>query len=185
MNLSIIIVNWNSGALLRCCLDVLPTACGSTLQYEVFVVDNSSEDGSVAEAHKSPQPFTLLALDRNVGFAGANNIALKRARGDILLLLNPDTEPRPGSLEALVEFFSAHHKAGVVGAKLLNPDVTIQRSVRRFPSVGVLAALFLRLPRVFPRLPFYRRYEMASFPYDCEASVDQVMGAPAAPQKPG
>lgn len=191
MNLSVIIVNWNSGGLLRRCLDALPSACvplssaGSAahpagsppLTFEVFVVDNASGDGSIAEAQRSAQPFELIALKRNIGFARANNRALKKARGEVLLLLNPDTEPRAGSLAELAEFFRLHPRAGIAGGKLLNPDGTVQPSVRRFPSTLVLALILTRLARVAPRLRPFRTYLMEDFSYTQDARVDQVMGA--------
>lgn len=178
MKLSIIIVNWQSGALLRRCLDALPAArAGSDITPEVFVVDNASTDDSVRRAQQSSQPFTLLPLPANVGFARANNCALARARGEVLLLLNPDTEPRPGSLVALVTAFQDHPRAGVVGGKLLNSDGSVQASVRQFPTALVLLLLLTRLARLFPNVPTLRRYHMADFGYDREVTVDQVMGA--------
>lgn len=183
MEFSIIIVNWNAGPLLRTCLDALPAACAGCT-YEVIVVDNASTDTSVARARESPQPFTLTALPQNVGFAHANNLALKRASGDVLLLLNPDTEPRPGSLAALVDVFAGHPRAGVVGLQLLNPDGTRQSSVRRFPTTLVLALLLTRLARLFPNLPAVRSYLMADVPSVSDAPVDQVMGACFAIRRP-
>ncbi|MDP3685377.1 MAG: glycosyltransferase family 2 protein [bacterium] len=186
MRLSIIIVNWNTGDLLRKCLNSLPTAGlkvfpeGATcipIQYEVFVVDNASTDDSMERGRQSFQPFREILLSGNMGFARANNIALRQATGEVLLLLNPDTEPNPGSLRTLVEFFTAHPRAGIVGGKLLNPDGSLQPSVRRFPTVGTLALLLTRLARMFPQLPALRSYEMADFSYNREAVVDQVMGA--------
>lgn len=186
MTLSVIIVNWNSGPLLRRCLDALAAATARAQaadytahrpEYAVCVVDNASTDDSIARARGSQQAFTLEALPENVGFARANNRALRTARSDLVLLLNPDTEPRPGSLAALVDFFAGHPRAGVVGLKLLNPDGTRQPSVRRFPTTLVLALLLTRLARLFPRLPAVRRYLMEGFTGQADTPVDQVMGA--------
>ncbi|TSC63739.1 MAG: putative glycosyltransferase [Parcubacteria group bacterium Gr01-1014_106] len=196
MKLSIIILNWNTGDLLRKCLDALPAACSSVskltthptslklrgirnsqLEYEVFVVDNASVDDSFIQARNSIQPFREIALPQNMGFAHANNVALREAKGEILLLLNPDTEPRPGSMRALVDFFSSHPRAGIVGGKLFYPDGRLQRSVRAFPSPAVLALLLTRLAHFFPKLSAYRQYDMADFSYTHDAPVDQVMGA--------
>jgi hypothetical protein len=118
-----------------------------------------------------------MALPQNVGFARANNQALKHARGDVLLLLNPDTEPLPSSLAALVDFCATHQKAGVVGGKLRNADGSVQPSVRQFPTTLVLCLLLTRLARLFPRLSSFQRYLMSGFSYEREATVDQVMGA--------
>lgn len=176
MDLSVIIVNWNSGPLLRQCLDALPGAAAG-ISYEVFVVDNASTDDSVALAQPSPQAFHLTVLPKNSGFARANNVALRGARGKIVLLLNPDTEPFCESLQSLIRFFDTHPRAGVVGGRLLYPDGTVQQSVRTFPTPLVLALLLTRLARAFPNLPAYRRHEMAGFPHDRAEKVDQVMGA--------
>lgn len=176
MKLSIIIVNWNAGPLLRKCLDAVPAACAG-LAYEVFVVDNASTDTSIAHAQQSGQPFSLIALPQNVGFARANNLALKSARGDVLLLLNPDTEPLPGSLATLVDFYATHQGAGVVGGKLLNADGSVQPSVRQFPTTLVLCLLLTRLARLFPNLSVLKKYFMKGYSYEQETSVDQVMGA--------
>lgn len=179
MKLSIIIVNWNTGDLLRKCLDALPAACSgnSQLSYEVFVVDNASKDDSFTRARESAQPFRDIVFPKNMGFAHANNAALREAKGEILLLLNPDTEPRPGSMRALVEFFSGHPRAGIVGGRLLYPNERLQHSVRAFPSPVVLALLLTRLAHFFPKLSAYRLYEMADFSYTHAVPVDQVMGA--------
>lgn len=177
MKLSIIIVNWNAGPFLRKCLDALPAATGGAFPYEVFVADNASTDDSLRDARGSAQPFREIPLLTNAGFAHANNVALQRAKGDILLLLNPDTEPRPGSLAALVEFFHTQPRTGIVGGRLWNSDGTAQRSVRRLPSPTVLALLLTRLAWLFPKLAPYREYEMADFPYDQPMRVEQVMGA--------
>jgi hypothetical protein len=147
MKLSIIIVNWNAGPLLRKCLDAIPAAGRPQVEVQVFVVDNASTDDSVNEARKSSQPFQLLSPGENLGFARANNLALERATGDVLLLLNPDTELKSGSLSPLLDFFSTHPRAGIVGGKLLNPDGSVQPSVRTFPTTAALALLLTRLAR--------------------------------------
>lgn len=177
MMLSAIIVNWNSGLLLRKCLEALSAAQAPHIITEVIVVDNASSDTSITEAQQSGQSFRLLALPKNVGFARANNLALKEARSDVLLFLNPDTELRPGGLSQLLAFFRTHPRAGIVGGKLLNPDGSLQPSVRRFPTALALALVLTRVARLLPRLRAVRSYEMADFRYDREAQVEQVMGA--------
>jgi hypothetical protein len=129
MLVSIIIVNWNSGALLRRCLDSVATASASNGKsktkgagIEVIVADNSSTDHSVAQARESSQSFRLIKMPENAGFARANNVGLQDAAGDILLLLNPDTELRPGALAEIVAAFERHPRAAVVGPKLVNAD---------------------------------------------------------------
>ncbi len=183
---TVIIVNWNSGALLRRCLDALPAAfhpqpqfsiLNSQCSFDVTVVDNASTDDSVALGQGSPQAFRLIASKKNLGFARATNLALRHAAGDVVLLLNPDTEPRPGSLLELLAAFERHPRAGILGPTLRSPDGSRQPSVRGFPTLAALVLTLTRLARVFPRLPAMHRYLAADVAADVEAPVDQVMGA--------
>jgi N-acetylglucosaminyl-diphospho-decaprenol L-rhamnosyltransferase len=175
MDVSVVIVNWNTGDLLRRCLASLRAACSADT-FEVIVVENASTDDSVRRAEASGQPFRLIQMDVNAGFARANNVGIREAKGGTVLLLNPDTEPRPGSLSALVRFLR-EHPASVVGPRLLNTDGTLQPSCRTFPTTLVLALLFLKAHRLFPRLSPLRRYDMEEFQHDAERTVDQIMGA--------
>lgn len=176
VNISIIIVNWNTGELLRRCLDVLPDACAG-LVAEVIVVDNASTDQSVAHAEGSAQPFRLFKMKTNVGFARANNVGIRQAGGTTVVLLNPDTEPQTGSLSTLARFLAEHPSAAAVGPRLLNSDHTLQPSCRRFPTTWVLALAFLKVPHVLPSLKSLQRYLMADFAHDVPLAVDQIMGA--------
>lgn len=178
MKFSIIIVNWNAGLFLKRCLDSLHLAKQNFQgELEVFVVDNASTDGSLQDLENHPLQIRLMKLPQNVGFARANNLALTKATGELLFLLNPDTEVVPESLVELARFFEEHPRAGIVGPKLLNPDGSLQPSVRRFPTPWTL---FLLLTR-FGYLPVFTKslaaYEMRDFPYDAPARVNQVMGA--------
>lgn len=177
MDASVIIVNWNTGGLLRRCLDALGRAFAPQHSFEVVVVDNASSDESVTLARASAQPFRLVSLERNVGFSRANNVAIRDARGGVVILLNPDTEPRAGSLSALVDAVRAHPDAAAVGPRLISADGTLQRSCRRFPTFAVLALLFLKAHHLFPGLAALRRYEMRDASLGRERAVDQIMGA--------
>jgi N-acetylglucosaminyl-diphospho-decaprenol L-rhamnosyltransferase len=119
--LSIVIVNWNTSALLRDCLASLPAACGD-LAPEVLVVDNASRDGSAALVRAEFPGATLLEAGANLGFAGGNNLALPRCHGDFVLLLNPDTVCPPGSLAKLVAFARRQPDLGAVGPLLTDAD---------------------------------------------------------------
>jgi GT2 family glycosyltransferase len=143
---SIIIVNWNTADLLVACL---ASIARSSVSREVIVVDNASRDESRDRVRSSFPDVKLIALDSNAGFTGANNVALDVATGRFLVLLNPDTELRPGAIEALVSFFEQHPRAGIAGPPLWNTDGSRQSSVQPFPSLG---SEFLRqtmLHRVF------------------------------------
>jgi N-acetylglucosaminyl-diphospho-decaprenol L-rhamnosyltransferase len=121
VELSIIIVNWNTAALLRGCLASLPAACGD-LRCEVLVVDNASHDGSAELVRREFPTAALIEAGANLGFSRGNNQALPRCRGAFVLLLNPDTVCPPGSLAKLVAFARGRQQLGAVGPLLTDGD---------------------------------------------------------------
>lgn len=134
LDISIILVNWNTRDLLLDCLASLPAALGS-LQAEIWVVDNHSVDDSVAAVRASYPHVKLIENEENTGFAVANNQAISRCQGRHILLLNSDTVALPGSLAALVQFLDQHPDVGMVGARLLNGDGSLQPSWAAFPTI--------------------------------------------------
>jgi N-acetylglucosaminyl-diphospho-decaprenol L-rhamnosyltransferase len=130
---SAIIVSFEVRELLRCCLDSLCAQRG--VEVETWVVDNASRDGSAEMVSAGYPAVRLLSNASNVGYATANNQALKQATGDWLLLLNPDTELPPGALAELVQVFRRHPQAGAVGLALRNPDGSPQASCLAFPGL--------------------------------------------------
>jgi hypothetical protein len=134
-DLSIIIVSYNTLALLRTCLrSILDSEC--PLQYEVIVVDNASKDGS-AEMVESEFPWVRLLRTRgNLGLSRAENLALPLARGRYILLLNPDTVVLNSALERMVEFLEIHPDVAVVGCRVLDGEGKIQASTYdHFPNL--------------------------------------------------
>ncbi len=174
MLLSILIVNWNVRDLLRDCLRSIEHGRGD-LDIEVIVVDSASGDNSAAMVAAEFPWVTLLPQTDNVGFPRGNNIALARARGDALLLLNPDTVILGDALPTLVAYLAAHPDVGAVGPQLLNPDGSVQSSRRRFPTLatGFLESTWLQglAPGVL------RRYYALDLPDDATADVDWLTGA--------
>ena len=175
MKLSILVVNWNTRDLVLKCVDsVLRNS--PDFPFEVIVVDNDSRDGS-AEALRdkfgSDARVKVISAAANLGFAKANNLAFQESQGQFVLLLNSDTDVRPGALRNLVAYLEAHPRVGVVGPKLLNPDRTTQPSVRRFPGPWSSLLVFSGLHRIIRP----KSYLMDGFDYLSEAAVDQVMGA--------
>lgn len=135
MELSIIIVNHNTGDLLSECLySIYENVTG--LDFEIVVVDNASSDASPRMVKEDFGEVILIENRENKGFAKANNQGLKLAKGKFILLLNSDTQVKKGVLYQMCEFMSAHQEIGVLGCKLLNIDGTIQRSCWDiFPSI--------------------------------------------------
>ena len=128
---SVVIPNWNGEALLPTCLDALRRQ--TCRDFETIVVDNASRDGSVRLLQERYPEVTIITLQSNLGFAGAVNAGIMAARGDILALLNNDTEASPGWLEALLSAFRNHSAIGMVASRIMLFD---QRHV--FHSAGDL-----------------------------------------------
>lgn len=133
--LSIIIVNWHSNCHLASCLKSINLQTRSEL-FEVIVVDNASFDGCAEMLASGYPDVHFIQSTENLGFARANNLGAKVARGEVLLFLNPDTVIHDRAIEKMLEITLGHPYAGAVGARLLNPDGTIQTScVQAFPTV--------------------------------------------------
>lgn len=135
-DLSIIIVSFNTQELLKKCLmSLMVNGKWLMVNSEVIVVDNASKDSSSEMVKKEFPKVKLIVNEHNLGFATANDQGIKASKGEGVFLLNSDTEVKPGALEKLVEFIQIHSEVGVVGARLLNPDGSIQSSVYHFPTI--------------------------------------------------
>ncbi|MDB6022723.1 MAG: glycosyltransferase family 2 protein [Pedosphaera sp.] len=149
--LSIIIVNWNSKDYVRKCVQSIHANTSGT-DFEIVVVDGASYDGcGEMLAHEFPG-VRFIQCEKNVGFARANNLAFEQSRGNCLLFLNPDTEVVDTAINVLRRALLEIEGAGIVGAKLLNTDGSVQTScVQTFPTIlnQVLDTEILR--RAFPR----------------------------------
>lgn len=145
---SVVVVNYNAGEFLARALDAL--SAPSVLALEIILVDNASSDGSVAAARARHPGVVVLENPANLGFARGANQGLKAARGAYLVLLNPDSECPPATLEALVAFLHTHPRVGVVGPRLVNPDGSLQPSAYAFPGVAQVAAHLFGLGAVLP-----------------------------------
>ena len=131
MDVSIIIVNWNTREMLKECIRSVISNC-KDIDIELLVVDNNSSDGSADMVRGEEGPITLIANDENLGFALANNQGMKIAKGKYVMLLNPDTIVRDNSIQKMMKFYEKLESPGVLTCKLLNPDLTLQKSVNRF-----------------------------------------------------
>lgn len=173
MKLSICIVNYNSGKLLQQCLASIkrfPPNC----DYEIIVVDNNSTDGSQSDP-LSWECVNIIQNDRNAGFAGGNNQAFQAAKGEYLLLLNPDTEVYEGSLDAIVACADAQPDAGLISARLINADGTTQVgfNIRRLPGLLTAFNQLLMIDEIWPGNPMTRRYMGLDLDYDKLQKVEQ------------
>ncbi len=137
IDISVIIVNWNTRDLLSCCLSSLEQNINrlSNTHFETFVIDNASSDGSVKLVGKHFSWVVLIENYSNVGFAAANNQGLRLARGKHILFLNSDTELMPDAIGLLLESFDLYQQAGAIGPTILNSDGTIQNSYGKLPNL--------------------------------------------------
>ena len=153
MDISIVIVNWNTRELLLDCLASVYALAGG-LRFEVFVVDNASSDGSVSAVQAQYPQVNVIRNEKNLGFAAANNKALRVMQGKYALLLNTDTVLTEGAIATLLAYMENHDKVGMACGQLLNADGSKQNSIANFPGLlGLLCnetVLRLLWPRRFP-----------------------------------
>jgi GT2 family glycosyltransferase len=176
-DLSIIIVNWNTREMTLACLRSVYAQTRATA-FEVILVDNGSHDGSAeAIAAEFPQ-VRLLAETVNHGFAVANNIAAKVARGRLLLLLNSDTVVLEGAIDTLVAFARAHPDAGIWGGRHVFADGSLNStSAWRALSLWSVLCFALGLTILFRRSNLFNYEAMGGWRRDTERRVDIVTGA--------
>lgn len=152
-DVSIIIVSWNTRHLLAGCLASLYDTIKDPT-FDVWVVDNGSTDGSVEMVRDAFPSVHLVTNSRNEGFARANNQAMALCRGRYMLLLNSDAIATPGAIRSLVSLADAEPRAGIVGARLLNPDGSFQASHTPFPTLGQESLVLTGLGRLL-KGPWY------------------------------
>jgi N-acetylglucosaminyl-diphospho-decaprenol L-rhamnosyltransferase len=178
MDLSIVVLNYNTRDFLRACLRALQGEGSASISTEVLVVDNASSDGS-AEMVAAEFPWVrLIRSPRNGGFAHGNNQGLREMRGSAALLLNPDTLIPPGGIAQLWEALKQHPEAGVIGPKLVRPDGSMHLACRRsFPTPSVAFYRVSGLSRLFPKSPRFGRYNLTYLDENEPMEVDSVCGA--------
>ena len=172
--LSIIIVTWNVRALLEANLRRL-FLLNTQHSFEVLVVDNGSHDGTVDMVRTQFPQVKLITNAWDAGFAGPNNQALRLAKGEVVILLNPDMLVEPGALDYTYETLMKDHQIGVMGIKLLGKDDKPINSVRRDPDVWSQLCILLKLPHLFPDV--IKRYLYTDFDYQTTQDVDHVRGS--------
>jgi len=152
MALSIIIVSFNTKNLLQACLESVFQQT-KDIKFEVIVVDNASTDGSPEMVKKKFPQVELIKNQKNLGFAQANNQALRRAKGDYFLLLNSDTKIKNNALKKLVALAEEKKNLGMAGPKLLNPDGTPQPSTGPFYTLPITFFSLFRGDRYLRQAP--------------------------------
>jgi len=175
MDISVVIVGWNAKHYLDLCLNSLYEA-PTRRSMEILVVDNASSDGS-SEMIKAKFPqVKLMRSEENLGFAKGNNLAIRQCQGRYIALVNPDVIVFPGCLDALADFLDQHPKVGDVGPRVLNPDMTLQSTCRRFPTLWNNFCSATGLATKFKNSRFFAGEHMFYFPHDRTLAVDVLVG---------
>jgi GT2 family glycosyltransferase len=174
VSVSAVVPTHDTRELTLACLRALASAARGLPGLEVIVVDDASRDGTAQALAEQHPEVAVLRQETAVRFTRAANLGLTRARGDVLLLLNSDTEVESGALAPLIEAFRRDPKLGAAGAVLCYPDGSPQWSGGRDPSLLWLFGLASGLPGLLARLPRWRRIKPAGAP---PGEVDWVTGA--------
>lgn len=177
LQISVIIVNYNAHGYILLTLESVLRAL-KNFKAEILVIDNASTDGSVAEVSRYYPQVAIIQNPRNAGFAAANNIGIRRASGEYVLLLNPDTVVPEDVFELLFAFMNDNPQAGVAGCKILNADGTFSVDSRHsVPSP--LTALWKQLGfnRLFPQSKTFGRYNLTYLDPDESYPVDAISGS--------
>ena len=173
MDLSIVIISWNTRDITRECLRSVFDNLGE-LEVEVWLVDNASDDGSADMVAEEFPQVNLIRNDTNRGFAAANNQAIAPAQGRYVLLLNSDTVVLGEVLSESVRYMDAHADVGVMGCRVLNPDRTMQQTCFMLPSLLNVALLTSGLAKL--NAPFFGRERYRGWLRDTEREVGVVTG---------
>jgi hypothetical protein len=175
LDVSIIIVNWNTRDMLRGCLSSLYEQT-RVVSYEVIVVDNASTDGSAAMVREDFPQVRLVTNPQNRGFAAANNQAIAIAQGRYVLLLNSDTVVLSDAISKTVAFADGHPEVAVVGCRVLNPDRTLQATCFMYPSVLNMLLSSSYLYKLFPQNRFFGRERMTWWDNNDIREVEVIRG---------
>lgn len=168
MKLSIIIVNYNVKQYVENCLKTV-YAAGKDIEMEIFVVDNDSTDGSIDYLRERFPDVKYIENGQNLGFSRANNVAIRQAVGEYVLLLNPDTTISENVLSECIAFADAHPKTGAIGVRMHNEDGTIAPESRRaVPTPWIALCKYLG---------YNRRYYMKWLSWVEPGRIEVVSGA--------
>jgi GT2 family glycosyltransferase len=165
---SVVVVTWNALPWLEQCLD-------SVRGHEVVVIDHGSTDGTL-DFVRERYPEAQIVEQENKGMGGGNNAGMRVAAGRYFFLLNSDAWVVGDGLAKLVAYADAHPEAAVVGPRLLNPDGTLQRSVRAEPTVWRLSTEYLYIRKLNPRSPRLNPLYVGGFDHDVEVEADWLYG---------
>lgn len=176
MLLSIIIVNYNTGALVKSCLESL-LLHSLPKRTEIIVVDNASHDESATLLKADFPEITMIANTRNQGLAAGVNAGIARGRGQFYLILNPDILVLPAAIEQLINFMKDHPRVGIAGAQLLSPNDQLQYSCYRYYTLPTIVYRRTFLGKTKRGKKVIDNFLMKDFDHQQTRAVDWLMGA--------
>ncbi len=173
MSIDIVIVNWNTGLLVKECVESVIKFKG-LLVSNIVVVDNDSSDGSEKFLDNNKE-VTLIRARENLGFSKACNLGASHCEGEFILFLNPDTQLREGTLSKVHSFMheKENEKVGICSVQLYDSKNQVSRSCSRTPSAGGYLAHAIGLTKIFPSFG----HAMREWDHSSTRIVDQVIGA--------
>ncbi|MBS7526599.1 glycosyltransferase family 2 protein [Fusibacter paucivorans] len=175
--LSIIIVHYKT---LKMTSETIRSIQNSKLSstYEIIVVDNASNDGSVAQLRSEFPEVDFIENDQNDGFAKANNIGIRKAKGEYILLLNSDIALAPDALEKALQYIIKNRNTGILGIRLVLPNGVLDHTCKRgFPTPMSSLYYFMKLHKKYPESKKYGHYTQSFINEEETAIVDAVVGA--------
>jgi GT2 family glycosyltransferase len=180
IDISVIIVTWNSANDIVKCIESIyyHTSSASKLNTETIVIDNYSQDGTIKLLTEMKLPnFRIIFNKSNKGFTQAANEGISNAQGKFIMLLNPDTELKDGSICRLYDFLVHNPDYAAAAPLLLNEDGSIQYSIRNFPTYWAMYCEFYFLAYIFPKSALFGKWKMKYFKYNEDTDVNQPMAA--------
>lgn len=180
IDLSVIIVNYNVKELLDQCIESILKA-SLNIKTEIIIVDNNSYDGSAEYIRNkySEKPYIkLIESNINLGFSKANNLGVKHANGEYILILNPDTLLQEDTLDKSLKFIKANNDVGALTCKLILPSGKLDLACRRsFPTPSVAVYRILGLSKIFPKSKIFGKYNLTYLDENKTYEVDAIVGA--------
>jgi hypothetical protein len=175
IDVSIIIVNWNTRDLVVDCIQgILDDTVAHSV--EVIVVDNGSTDGSIEALREHFPQITVIVNETNQGFAKANNIGIRASQGRFVCLVNSDVSILHGCIDLMCQYMDQHPDVGLLGPQVLNKDLSIQVSCGELPSLRNEFVRALLLDRLLPRARFFRPRWMSWFDHQSPRIVPVLSG---------
>jgi len=171
-NISIIILSWNTKEYLQKCLTSLGHRLNSN-DYEIIVIDNASEDGSAEMVHEHFPSVKVIVNSTNTGYAAGNNLGIRMAQANHILLMNSDIEVIENAPEVMADFLDRNSSYGAVSTRMIQADGSVQRSYTKFPTLLTLLLFDIDRNKLLRQLPPVRDYLMRKYDHLTSMDVEQ------------